>query len=180
MSVTTQRRHEIIERFQGEELEIVQTKGREYTLGAEEGNDQSTTANFDNVGQLVKVTCPKCSHHFPVGSRIAWCVYFLKHAFSVLTHASDPDRKVSEPIHGRLLDIRTYAALYECIDENERSAASSKTSEPGPGLGIAPQDPHKEVERVAETERFGPFCTDPACLIEHRINTQCSYSSPLL
>ena len=114
------RRHEIMQDFFESEEETLRIKGREYTLGAELDNDKDTLANFKNVGDMVQHTCSNCNHTEAIGPRKAWAVYFLKHVFSLLTHTAQADREISEPIHGRINDIRTYATLYACIDEDER------------------------------------------------------------
>jgi hypothetical protein len=118
------RRYEIMQELVAAEEEIFEVKGREYTLGAEKSNDKDTLANFKNVGSMVQHTCSGCGHMEPIGPRAAWAVYFLKHVFSVMTHAGDPTRKISESILGRIHDIRTYGTLYACIDEDEASQAS--------------------------------------------------------
>jgi hypothetical protein len=106
--------------FLDQEIGILETKGREYTAGAEKDNDKDTLVNFKQVGEMVSCKCEKCGHVQPIGAKAAWAVYFLKHVFSVMTHVGDPGREMSEPLIGRLLDIRVYAALLDCLDAEER------------------------------------------------------------
>lgn len=113
--------------FLDKEIGILETKGREYTAGAENGNDKDTLVNFKQVGEMVSCKCEECGHVQPIGARAAWAVYFLKHVFSVMTYIGDPDREMSEPLEGRLLDIRVYSALLDCIDHEDRTTRAQTT-----------------------------------------------------
>lgn len=108
-------RKDIVVELQKAELDMIKTKGREYTGGAEIGNDQDTLANFKDVAKQTGMTPLQC-----------WGVYFLKHISSIMTFISDPSREkdMAEPIDGRILDARTYLGLLLCLLEEERRAAS--------------------------------------------------------
>lgn len=97
-------RRTIIEAAHQRELDLIDTKGREYTGGAETGNDLDTLANFKRVAERTGLT--------PLQ---VWSVYFLKHVDAICTHIGDPTRQVSEPISGRIDDARTYLGLLECL-----------------------------------------------------------------
>lgn len=86
------------------ELDIIRTKGREYTLGAEEGNDGDTLANLKNVAARTGTTPMQ-----------VWAVYFLKHIDAISSYVMDPRRDLSEPISGRIDDARTYLGMLECL-----------------------------------------------------------------
>lgn len=126
--VNTAERNKLIDDLVSEEQNIVKTKAREYSRGAEADNDGDTLQNFKEVGNMVTVTCPACTHNFPIGQRTAWMVYFLKHVFSVLTHMGNPSRagELSEPMKGRFLDLRTYAGIGHCIDVEEFENSQNK------------------------------------------------------
>lgn len=117
--------------FLDKEVEILETKGREYTAGAEEDNDKDTLYNFKVVGDMVSCKCENCGHVQKIGPRAAWAVYFLKHVFSVMTYVGDPGRAMTEPLMGRLLDIRVYSALLDCIDTEDQR--DTDASEPAKG-----------------------------------------------
>lgn len=97
-------RIKVIEAMHDREMEIIRTKGREYTIGAEEGNDLDTLANLKNVAARTGTT------PFQV-----WATYFLKHADAITTYVMDPTRELSESIHGRIDDARTYLGMLECL-----------------------------------------------------------------
>lgn len=119
--MNTNERTEHMKAFVAAEEETVVTKGREYTLGATRENDLDTLNNFKQVGEMVKTTCPNCQHTYPIGARVTWAVYFLKHVFSVLTHMGNPGKAkdMAETLFGRFLDIRVYSTLGFCIDVDE-------------------------------------------------------------
>lgn len=105
------RRQSIVERLQQQEVAMIETKGREYTGGAELDNDLDTLANFKNVAEQTGMTPMQC-----------WGVYFLKHISSIMTFIASPDREadMAEPIDGRILDARTYLGLLQCLIEEDR------------------------------------------------------------
>lgn len=94
----------IVARLHERELELLQTKGREYTGGAEAGNERDVLHNFKDVAAQSGTT--------PLQ---AWAVYFLKHVSSITTHIADPSREMSESINGRIEDARTYLGLLQCL-----------------------------------------------------------------
>lgn len=97
-------RRQIIERAHERELALIDTKGREYTGGAEQGNDLDTLANFKRVAERTGLNALQ-----------VWGVYFLKHVDAIGTYLQDPTRETSEPITGRIDDARTYLGLLECL-----------------------------------------------------------------
>ena len=97
-------RRQIIERAHERELALIDTKGREYTGGAEQGNDLDTLANFKRVAERIGLSALH-----------VWGVYFLKHVDAIGTYLQDPTRETSEPITGRIDDARTYLGLLECL-----------------------------------------------------------------
>lgn len=97
-------RREIIEAAHAREVELIDTKGREYTGGAEQGNDLDTLANFKRVAERTGLNALQ-----------VWGVYFLKHVDAISTYLQDPTRAMSEPITGRIDDARTYLGLLECL-----------------------------------------------------------------
>lgn len=99
----------IIRKLHQRELELLQTKGREYTGGAEAGNELDVLHNFKDVAKQAGTT--------PLQ---AWAVYFLKHVSSIMTHIADPYREMSESIDGRIEDARTYLGLLQCLLSEER------------------------------------------------------------
>jgi len=117
------RRFQIMQSLAISEEEIFKTKGYEYTGGADDDNDRDALANFKGVGEMVQHTCSSCGKMEPVGPRTVWAVYFMKHVFSLLTHAANPSRGISEPVDSRLLDVRAYATLYGCIDEDDSTSS---------------------------------------------------------
>lgn len=103
----SEERLKIIKRLHEDELAMIETKGREYTGGAEAGNDLDTLHNFKDVAEQTGMTALQC-----------WGVYFLKHISAIMTYVKDPERDLSEPIDGRIMDARTYLGLLQClIDE---------------------------------------------------------------
>jgi len=112
------------------EHRILESKGHDYTLGAGEENEKDALANFKQVGELVQHNCSACGNVEPVGPRTVWAVLFMKHVLSLLTHAALPHKMASEPISERVLDVRTYGGLYECIDKEGSSFSLEETGEP--------------------------------------------------
>ena len=108
--MNAQKRLEILLETHKREIELIDTKGREYTFGAEVGNDLDTLANFKNVGARLGLDAME-----------VWGVYFLKHADAIFTYLKHPDRDLSEPIFGRIDDARTYLGLLECLIREKQS-----------------------------------------------------------
>ena len=103
----------IVASLQQQEIEMIDTKGREYTGGAALGNENDTLSNFKLVGERTGL--------HPLQ---AWSVYFLKHIDSIMTYVRDVAeaerdgraiRELSEPINGRIVDARTYLGLLQCL-----------------------------------------------------------------
>lgn len=105
-------RQAIVERLQQLEMQMIDTKGREYTGGAEIDNDKDTLHNFKDVARQTGMTPLQC-----------WGVYFLKHISSIMTFIADPSREkdMAEPIEGRIVDARTYLGLLQCLLEEQRA-----------------------------------------------------------
>lgn len=105
-------RRSIIERLQQAEMDMIRTKGREYTGGAEPGNEKDTLHNFKDVARQTGMTPLQC-----------WGVYFLKHISSITTFIASPEREqeMAEPIDGRIIDARTYLGLLQCLIEEQRT-----------------------------------------------------------
>jgi hypothetical protein len=84
---------------------IMEKKGQDYTIGNED-----RLYNFKLVAELVGIT-PKQ----------VLMVYWLKHVLSLLNHARGG--KESEPIDGRIADVRNYALLYKglVLEEDNRA-----------------------------------------------------------
>lgn len=108
-------RESIICQMHERELALIDTKGREYTGGAERGNEIDTLANFKQVAARSGM------HPLEV-----WHVYFLKHVDAISTYVVDAvaadreareQRETSEPIVGRIDDARTYLGLLACLLE---------------------------------------------------------------
>ncbi len=133
----------IIRKLHDRELVLLQTKGREYTGGAEEGNERDVLHNFKDVAEQAGVTTVQ-----------AWSVYFLKHVSSIMTHIADPSREMSEGISGRIEDARTYLGLLQCILDEEAAVAADADREAGrlhvERLRAAAQQEHRDgMARVA-------------------------------
>lgn len=113
--MNAQQRKAVIKRLHALEMDMLKTKGREYTGGAEEHNELDTLANFKEVARMTGMTPLQC-----------WGVYFMKHISSIMTFISDPSRQtdMAEPIEGRIVDARTYLGLLECLLEEERAHES--------------------------------------------------------
>lgn len=137
--MNTNERTKHMKEFVAAEEETVVTKGREYTLGATRENDLDTLGNFKNVGEMVKTTCPNCQHTYPIGPRVTWAVYFLKHVFSVLTHMGNPAKAkdMAEGLFGRFLDIRVYSTLGFCIDVDESRTAMEQVMAAAEASGVS-------------------------------------------
>lgn len=117
--------------FLAQEVNILETKGKEYSLSSDTTNEKDSLINFKQVGDMVSCKCENCGHTQKIGPKAAWAVYFLKHVFSVMTHIGNPEREMSESLNGRLLDIRVYSALLDCLDvEEKRDKKSDPTEEP--------------------------------------------------
>lgn len=112
-------RLEIIRQLQEAEIGMIDTKGREYTGGAEIGNERDTLANFKDVAKQTGMTPMQC-----------WGVYFLKHISSITTFISSPEREadMAEPIDGRIIDARTYLGLLMCLIEEARGTDTPKAA----------------------------------------------------
>ena len=115
-------RKKIIDRLIAEETLICDTKGREYSQGAELGNEEDVLNNFKQVGSLVHHKCSSCGHKEPIGAENTLAIYYMKHVLSLINHCSDPSREndMSESIHSRVLDARVYPALLECLSESRK------------------------------------------------------------
>lgn len=125
--MNAEQRLEVVSRLQRAELGMIDTKGREYTGGAEVGNQLDTLRNFKSVGERIAV--------HPLQ---AWSVYFLKHMDSIMTYVQDVAavardggslRELSEPIEGRIVDARTYLGLLQCLIDEGGSPFTTFLSE---------------------------------------------------
>jgi hypothetical protein len=114
-------RQRIVLALQEAEMRMIDTKGREYTGGAELDNDKDTLHNFKDVARQTGMSPLQC-----------WGVYFLKHISSIMTFISDPSREgdMAEPIDGRIIDARTYLGLLQCLLEEERAESLVKLAVP--------------------------------------------------
>lgn len=117
------RLREIADQLFAEEMKIFEEKGTEYTMS----NDDALT-NFKKVGEMVGVTCPKCEHSFNIGPRAVFAVYWLKHVFSILNYVKR-GRVFSEPIAGRVNDVRNYPIFLLGLDEDEPGERSEGSKE---------------------------------------------------
>ena len=126
-------RKKVLDQLIADESEIIHSKGREYTNGAEADNELDTLENFRKVGDLVKHKCSSCGLLEPIGPTRALAVYYMKQAMSILSYCSDPSRagEMSESIHSRVLDARVYPMLLECIHEASRES-EHETASPVP------------------------------------------------
>ena len=103
----------LLEKMQGLERAVGESKGREYGL-------DYRTSNFHRLGEEVKVTCPKCGCRHSVGPFIILWVFLKKHLDAILSYVNGRRDGLSESIYGRILDTRVYASLFEALVEEER------------------------------------------------------------
>ena len=96
----------LLKRLQADELEISQTKGKEYAREDNEYDD--VLDNFKRAGNFVGVS-----------SMMACLVYLYKHFSAVAAYAQNGDALSEEGIAGRIADLRLYAALFLALAEDE-------------------------------------------------------------
>lgn len=89
------------------ELVINDTKGEEYAIGNEDALN-----NFKQVAEMIGVT--------PLQVCL---VYTYKHFCAIASHAKRGE-VLSEPIEGRIVDLRLFAALYLALVQEEKSCSS--------------------------------------------------------
>lgn len=89
-----------------EAARIEEAKRPAYTIGSD-----NVLANFESVGDRVRVCCPECAHRFPIGGGPALAVYLLKHADAVLSALCDSTIPQGEPVLGRFADLVNYTKL---------------------------------------------------------------------
>jgi len=88
------------------ELKIMAEKGREYTI-----NDRDKLKNFKHIAERVKLR--------PV--QVAM-VYFLKHVDSLTNYVNEGVEASTEPIEGRLMDIRNYTLLIGALIKEDKES----------------------------------------------------------
>ena len=94
----------IVEDLTKQELEINQTKGREYA------GDDDALKNFKECAKLVGID-PKQ----------VCIVYMYKTLTAMASYAQHGKELSKEPITERVLDLRLYAALFEALHEDEQT-----------------------------------------------------------
>ena len=107
-------RDKIISRLEKAGRSVHSSKGSEYSL-----REEDVLTNFKEAGDKIKTTCPDCGSTHSIGARAAWAVYFIKQVYAVLSHVASPNKKMSEPLESRVVDVREFATLLQCIDEDE-------------------------------------------------------------
>ena len=90
-----------------EEYNINVTKGEEYAI-----ENEDALNNFKQVAEMLGTT-----------PRMVCAIYMYKHFCSIMNHAKRGD-VLSEPIEGRILDLRLYAALYLALTREEEKCSS--------------------------------------------------------
>lgn len=89
------------------EFSINDTKGEEYVAGNEDALN-----NFKQVAKMIGVT------------PLQVCLVFMyKHFCAIASHAKRGE-VLSEPIEGRVLDLRLFAALYLALTQEEEACSS--------------------------------------------------------
>ena len=125
MNVT--RARDLLSAFWDDSQALLGAKNTEYARTEQQETD--FLANFTDVGEMVKVTCPSCSHSFPVGAKVAWASYFMKHVFSVLASVGGT-KKQTESIRSRFQDLHNYAALGYLVWEDGVGTAKEAPTTP--------------------------------------------------
>ena len=83
------------------------TKGEEYAI-----ENEDALNNFKQVAKMLGVT--------PLQVCL---IYMYKHFCAIMSHAKRGN-VLSEPIEGRILDLRLYAAIYLALVQEEKSCSS--------------------------------------------------------
>ena len=96
-------RNEMIQKYQAEQMEILQRKGHDYAAGEAEVNGNE---NFRIIAELLKGA--------PMDETTVWAVYFLKPVLSVVTFVRTR-RVESEGMEGRMNDIAKYANIFRTL-----------------------------------------------------------------
>jgi hypothetical protein len=113
-------REKILHEYLDKELKILVTKGREYASEEDTLSNFKTVAYILNAGIPMTETC-ECGRevNFEITPKIVLMVYLIKHLLSMLDYAGR-EETLSEDISGRVLDLRVYAMLFDCLirDEN--------------------------------------------------------------
>jgi len=104
----------LLHSMQMQEVDISESKGREYGLGYR-------TSNFRRLGEEVKITCPHCGHEHGIGPFVVLWVFMKKHLDAILSYVNGRREGLSESIDSRVLDVRLYAMLFEALVEEERN-----------------------------------------------------------
>jgi len=103
-------RHEVtalLNRLHNEEAKLNVTKGEEYAI-----ENEDALNNFKQAAEMLGVTpLQVCT------------VYMYKHFCAIMNHAKRGD-VLSEPIEGRILDLRLYAAIYLALVQEEELCSS--------------------------------------------------------
>lgn len=109
--VTHREFDEYAQRFFHDMVQIIGTKGNDYTQGEKDRLD-----NFKQQAAQLGLTPMK-----------VWSVLFNKHVAAVMTYART-GKVASEPIHGRFLDIAVYAILGAALAEESENAGEPNSS----------------------------------------------------
>jgi len=86
------------------EMELMRVKGKEYTV-----SDEDKLKNFKSLGERLK-----CKPEFVA------MIYLLKHMDSVRNFVLEGVESSSEPIEGRLRDIRNYCLLIGALIKEKK------------------------------------------------------------
>lgn len=122
---------EVLDLLQKEEHTLREAGQKEYAH-----DDSDAFANFDRVGNQVKIVCEHCGKPTRIGRMGALMVYLLKHVDGVISFISG-HRSQRESVKGRINDIRVYSALLRgMVEEEEVEKASPVSSRPGAGTNL--------------------------------------------
>lgn len=106
----------ILRELQGAEIDTSRTKGRTYAQG-----DEDALSNFKTAGEMIKCRCPECGAIHSVGPMVIAAAYMHKHFTSLLDYAARGKNLIeSEPILGRVMDLRLYSALFAGLDREPK------------------------------------------------------------
>jgi len=97
----------LLERLNEKEYTINITKGEEYAI-----ENEDALNNFKQTAEMLGTT--------PL---LICSVYMYKHFCAIMNHAKRGD-VLSEPIEGRILDLRLYAAIYLALVQEEETCSS--------------------------------------------------------
>ena len=100
----SKRFNELVDTMIAEEKECMKCKGAEYTISSDD-----RLANFKAIAKEIDVPLLK-----------VWYVYAYKHWASISNYVKVGEIKSTEPIEGRIMDLRNYLALGRAIIEEER------------------------------------------------------------